>query len=164
MILAATTQKKDSAATTQENYARAIEKVLAQDKAIVDQFRGKVKSDGHDGDALTTAAQSTAAQSTAAIDLRECPEDFRIAYTKYTNAQTAFADEYRAYPRRTSDQIVWFLANVVRGERDAGYSRLRGGDEKAMSEVRASANAVNEIAVKYNAKVPPPSAVAAPEL
>lgn len=141
----------------------SIERVLREDKEIGMQIvgqQGKVTNE-----VLDRVADNIqqAAHKMKRIDLSGCPPDFAEAYFAHAKAWYEFGEVTRDHPNipTTLEGLVGGFINGLMGDPTGGAFRVQaeigGWQERARlayKEVNATYNKVEEIAVRYGARLP----------
>ena len=147
-------------ATSNARYKQPIESVLQQDKLIPQS----VKSDS----AVVTV--SATVQRMRGIDLSECPEDFRVAYQKHTEAWAKAvpvlrqAEELNGFGNFLKSFIIGLIGgytgqfHLVAGnilENAYASDELKQEAQKVDAEIKSTYSHVLQLAQKYKVDIRP---------
>ena len=148
LILIASSGNSDTKITP----AGAIEQVLARDRELSIEGRKAVKGGQSPRQAVVSVVQGM-----KAIDLRDCPPDFREAYARHASAWDAMAAELRQQPETFGEGFMLGLGNMLaRGEVDGGQQRLAQLRDRRLEDIRVSWAEVEAMAARHGAMLPPP--------
>jgi hypothetical protein len=141
---------KSGGVSQAEKTKQAILLILREDERIAKATKDSVSKDASPSH---VASQIGAYYSrTEALDLSNCPADFRVAYRQHIRAWR----EAQAAVAELPDDFVegafmGFFNGLLRGELDGGAGRLQGDLKKAVDKVNSTWDEVEKIGAKYDA-------------
>jgi hypothetical protein len=129
--------------------ARAIERVLAQDRTYAQQ-RNDAASRG-------AAASDAIAQYVArmkSLDFSGCPPEFREAYIRHANAWQGMQIQLASEPSGWDAFLTGFLKGL-NGQLDGGSFQMEADRKKHLEKIQASWGEVEAIAARHGAHIQP---------
>lgn len=138
-----------SCASPEAKTKDAILRVLAADERL-----GKELKSSGSGTVPSRLAEVIAVycDKLDAIDMVDCPADFRIAYRQHIRAWRDVGAAFKQLPDSFSAGVLVGMFNsLFRHELDGGTSRLEGDLKRAAQGVRSTWEEVERIGAKYGA-------------
>lgn len=105
-------------------------------------------------DITPAAAISAYVTSMKALNMEECPPEFREAFRRHINAWESLALQLAREPQSFGEGVLQGLLNSLNGELDGGSGRMQQARDARVDALLATWGEVEAIAARYGARLP----------
>ena len=129
---------------SKQSHDDAIEQPMLSALEVVLRLGVEFKEGKHPSVALASAVGHL-----QAVDLSNCPPDFREAYIRFTHATSMWQSQADSLPKSAIDGRFQGIVNYAQGEADGGWARMMRAYEARQQEFKTALDELAAVGTRY---------------